>query len=72
MVRAHVKRYRNREFQFEIKVLLEDKSKGMSAAVKVALGETQIVHDTKTFLEEEGVCLDAFNQVSFICLHFAR
>lgn len=37
----------------------------MSAAVKLALGETQIIQDTKAFLEENGVCLDAFNQVSF-------
>ncbi|KYM94101.1 putative RNA-binding protein 19, partial [Cyphomyrmex costatus] len=42
--------------------LLEDGSNGMSAAVKLALGETQMVQDTKTFLEENGVCLDAFNQ----------
>lgn len=42
--------------------VLEDGSKGMSAAVKLALGETQLVQDTKNFLEENGVCLDAFNQ----------
>ncbi|KAL6261672.1 hypothetical protein P5V15_006761 [Pogonomyrmex californicus] len=43
--------------------LLEDGSTGgMSAAVKLALGETQLVQDTKAFLEENGVCLDAFNQ----------
>ncbi|XP_032690910.1 probable RNA-binding protein 19 [Odontomachus brunneus] len=42
--------------------VLEDETKGMSAAVKLALGETQIIHDTKAFLEENGVCLDAFNQ----------
>ncbi|XP_014480667.1 PREDICTED: probable RNA-binding protein 19 [Dinoponera quadriceps] len=42
--------------------VLEDESRGMSAAVKLALGETQIAHDTKAFLEENGVCLDAFNQ----------
>lgn len=35
----------------------------MSAAVKLALGETQLVQDTRNFLEEHGVCLDAFNQV---------
>ncbi|XP_059480054.1 probable RNA-binding protein 19 [Neocloeon triangulifer] len=33
-----------------------------SVAVRLALGETQIVHDTKQFLEQNGVCLDAFNQ----------
>ncbi|EFN75799.1 Probable RNA-binding protein 19 [Harpegnathos saltator] len=42
--------------------VLEDESKGMSAAVKLALGETQIAHDTKAFLEENGVCLNTFNQ----------
>lgn len=42
--------------------LLEDASDGMSAAVKLALGETQLVQDTKAFLEENGVCLDAFNE----------
>ncbi|CAL7941010.1 unnamed protein product [Xylocopa violacea] len=44
--------------------VLEDASKGLSAAVKLALGETQLVQDTKNFLEENGVCLDAFNQPS--------
>lgn len=42
--------------------LLEDGSDGMSAAVKLALGETQLTQDTRNFLEENGVCLDAFNQ----------
>lgn len=46
--------------------VLEDGSKGMSAAVKLALGETQLIQNTKAFLEENGVCLDAFNQVSLI------
>ena len=32
-----------------------------SAAVKLALGETQIVADTRNFLEEQGVVLDAFS-----------
>ncbi|KAJ8972871.1 hypothetical protein NQ317_013613 [Molorchus minor] len=32
-----------------------------SAAVRLALGETQIVAQTKKYLEEEGVILDAFN-----------
>lgn len=43
-------------------MLLQDETGGMSAAVKLALGETQIIQDTKAFLEENGVCLDAFNQ----------
>lgn len=42
--------------------VLEDESKSMSAAVKLALGETQLVQETKKFLEENEVCLDAFNQ----------
>lgn len=42
--------------------VLEDESKSMSAAVKLALGETQLVEETKKFLEENEVCLDAFNQ----------
>lgn len=46
--------------------VLEDGSKGLSAAVKLALGETQLVQDSRKFLEENGVCLDAFNQVSII------
>lgn len=44
--------------------VLEDGSKGLSAAVKLALGETQLVQDTRSFLEENSVCLDAFNQPS--------
>lgn len=43
-------------------LLVDQESNGMSAAVKLALGETQLIHDTKNFLEENGVCLDAFNQ----------
>lgn len=42
--------------------VLEDESKSMSAAVKLALGETQLVQETRKFLEENEVCLDAFNQ----------
>lgn len=36
-----------------------------SAAVKLALGETQLVTNTRKFLEENGICLDAFNQVKY-------
>lgn len=36
----------------------------MSAAVKLALGETQLVAETRSFLENNGVYLDAFNAVS--------
>lgn len=35
-----------------------------SAAVRLALGETQIVASTRKYLEEQGVILDAFNTVS--------
>ncbi|XP_051176560.1 probable RNA-binding protein 19 [Leptopilina boulardi] len=42
--------------------ILEDESKGISTAVRLALGETQIVERTKKFLEENDVCIDAFNQ----------
>ncbi|XP_033210187.1 probable RNA-binding protein 19 [Belonocnema kinseyi] len=42
--------------------ILEDGSKGISTAVRLALGETQLVETTKKFLEENGVCIDAFNQ----------
>lgn len=34
-----------------------------SAAVRLALGETQLVAETKAFLENNGVYLDAFNKV---------
>jgi len=40
----------------------DDSKKGTSAAVKLALGETEIVGQTKKFLEQEGVSLDAFNR----------
>jgi multiple RNA-binding domain-containing protein 1 len=35
-----------------------------SAAVKSALGETEIVAETRQFLIENGVSLDAFSRVS--------
>lgn len=34
-------------------------------AVRLALGETQIVLETKKYLEEHGVILDAFSGVGF-------
>jgi uncharacterized protein YpuA (DUF1002 family) len=40
-----------------------DSSGKESAAVRLALGETQIVSQMQEFLEESGVHLDAFNQV---------
>ncbi len=47
------------------KVLLETEEEGrrkgsQSAAVRLALGETQLVSETRKFLEEEGFCLEAF------------
>ncbi|XP_023938521.2 probable RNA-binding protein 19 [Bicyclus anynana] len=42
--------------------LLSDNNKNTSAAVRLALGETQLVAETKTFLESNGVYLDAFNR----------
>ncbi|KAF4528765.1 hypothetical protein B566_EDAN016952 [Ephemera danica] len=33
-----------------------------SVAVRLALGETQLVAQTRDFLEQNGICLDAFNQ----------
>ncbi|XP_012282363.1 probable RNA-binding protein 19 isoform X2 [Orussus abietinus] len=44
------------------KVLEDGGKKGTSVAVRLALGETQLVEDTRKFLEENGVHLDAFNQ----------
>lgn len=35
---------------------------GNDAAVRLALGETQLVNETRQFLEDNGVLLDAFNQ----------
>jgi len=43
-------------------VLLDDGKGGNTAAVKLALGETQIVEQTRTFLEDQGVKLDVFNR----------
>ncbi|XP_034831745.1 LOW QUALITY PROTEIN: probable RNA-binding protein 19 [Maniola hyperantus] len=42
--------------------LLSDNNKNTSAAVRLALGETQLVAETKSFLESNGVYLDAFNR----------
>eukprot|EP00092_Neocalanus_flemingeri_P005693 GFUD01006132.1.p1 GENE.GFUD01006132.1~~GFUD01006132.1.p1 ORF type:complete len:823 (-),score=279.43 GFUD01006132.1:129-2597(-) len=40
----------------------EGKEGKTSAAVKLALGETEIVGQTRSFLEQEGVQLDVFNR----------
>lgn len=44
--------------------VLQDTGNGTSVAVRLALGETQLVEETRKFLEENGVVLDAFNQPS--------
>lgn len=36
-------------------------------AVRVALGETQLVQEVRSFLIDNGVCLDSFSQVSLYC-----
>ncbi|XP_072949367.1 probable RNA-binding protein 19 [Epargyreus clarus] len=43
-------------------VLLSDNTTNTSAAVRLALGETQLVAETRTFLEANGVYLEAFNK----------
>ncbi|XP_026499714.2 probable RNA-binding protein 19 [Vanessa tameamea] len=45
-------------------VLLSDSNKNTSAAVRLALGETQLVAETRAFLESNGVYLDAFNRAA--------
>lgn len=43
--------------------LLPQETKG-SVAVRVALGETQLVQEVRSFLIDNGVSLDSFSQVS--------
>lgn len=43
-------------------VLSDDKSSG-GAAVRLALGETEMVQNTKNFLEDNGVLLEAFENM---------
>ncbi len=45
----------------ELNVFLQDSRQ--SLGVRMALGETQIVNETRDFLIENGVALDAFSQV---------
>lgn len=45
---------------------LPQETKG-SVAVRVALGETQLVQEVRSFLIDNGVCLDSFSQVSCYC-----
>lgn len=44
-------------------------SKG-SVAVRMALGETQIVQETRQFLLDNNVSLDSFSQVCLMYLNF--
>lgn len=39
-----------------------------SLGVRMALGETQIVAETRDFLTENGVILDSFSQVCFLAV----
>ncbi|XP_078141234.1 putative RNA-binding protein 19 isoform X1 [Centroberyx gerrardi] len=43
--------------------VLDHESKG-SVAVRMALGETQIVQETRQFLQDNSVCLDSFSQAA--------
>lgn len=45
-------------------ILLESGAGGSNAAVRLALGETQIVLEMKKFLESHGVRLEAFDETS--------
>lgn len=45
--------------------ILDDAS-SRSLAVRMALGETQVVTETRKFLVSEGVRLDVFGQVCFV------
>lgn len=44
-------------------VLSDETGKGGGAAVRLALGETEMVQHTKTFLEDNGVMLEAFENM---------
>jgi len=47
------------------KNLLDAEGKG-SVAVRMALGETELVAETRDFLESHGVKLDVFGQVGWL------
>ena len=46
-------------------VVLGEGKAGKTAAVNLALGETQIVAEVRLFLEEQGVSLDAFSRLRY-------
>ncbi len=45
-------------------IILDTEVGGASAAVRMALGETEVVRETREFLLERGVVLEAFQEVS--------
>ncbi|XP_017114271.1 probable RNA-binding protein 19 [Drosophila elegans] len=51
-----------KQFKTSKERILDTSDGGSSAAVRLALGETQIVIEMKRFLEEEGVRLNAFDE----------
>ncbi|KAH8289444.1 hypothetical protein KR054_005184 [Drosophila jambulina] len=51
-----------KQFKTTKERILDTSEGGSSAAVRLALGETQIVIEMKRFLEEEGVRLSAFDE----------
>lgn len=51
-----------KQFNTSKERILDTSEGGSSAAVRLALGETQIVIEMKRFLEEEGVRLSAFDE----------
>lgn len=51
-----------KQFKISKETILDTSGGGSSAAVRLALGETQIVIEMKKFLEEEGVRLSAFEE----------
>ncbi|XP_017067584.1 probable RNA-binding protein 19 [Drosophila eugracilis] len=52
----------SKQFKTSKERILDTNDGGSGAAVRLALGETQIVNEMKRFLEEEGVRLNAFDQ----------
>ena len=44
-----------------------DAESGQSLGVRLALGETEVVNETRDFLIENGVSLDSFSQVKLFC-----
>lgn len=44
--------------------ILDTSSGGTSAAVRLALGETELIIQMKSFLEKNDVCLDVFDQIA--------